>query len=204
MSQEKEKSYHSKMSPQRFLDHIAEGYFEAQERFCFILGAGASRNSGIRTGTELMKEWREYLLGTGRGFSYIRECAKEIGMDNPRAYECIFAPEYVFDSNDYFTLFELRFAGRKSVAYHFLEKEMTGADKFPSFGFFSLGSLLSDTENRLVITTNFDSMVEDALFFCRGLHPLVIGHEKLADFIRGDQNKPVIAKIGRASCRERV
>ncbi len=197
MPQENEKCFISKMSPQRFLDHIAEGYFEAQERFCFILGAGASRNSGIRTATELMKEWRAYLLDDKRGPSYIRECAKEIGMNDPNSYEYIFSSDYVFNSNDYFTLFELRFAGRKNVAYHFLEREMTGTDKFPSYGFFSLGSLLSDTENRLVITTNFDSMVEDALFFCRGLHPLVIGHEKLAAFISGDQNKPIIAKVHR-------
>ena len=30
-------------------------------RFCFLIGAGASKSSGIKTGWELSKEWYEVL-----------------------------------------------------------------------------------------------------------------------------------------------
>ena len=46
---------------QRFIDHVYDGY-HAGERYCFMLGAGSSRSSGIRTGEELMWEWHTFLL----------------------------------------------------------------------------------------------------------------------------------------------
>ena len=48
------------MLEHRFLDHIYDGY-QAGQRYCFVLGAGAAKASGIRTGEEMMREWREYL-----------------------------------------------------------------------------------------------------------------------------------------------
>ena len=52
--------------------------------------------------------------------------------------------------------------------------------------------------NNLVITTNFDSLVEDALFMYTSSKPLVINHELLADYA-GDPNisRPIIAKVHR-------
>ncbi len=43
------------MMVNRFLDQIYEGYSVTGKKYCFILGAGASRSSGIRTGEQLMK-----------------------------------------------------------------------------------------------------------------------------------------------------
>lgn len=52
--------------------------------------------------------------------------------------------------------------------------------------------------NNLVIATNFDSLVEDALFLYTDSKPLVINHELLADYA-GDPNikRPIIAKVHR-------
>lgn len=46
-----------------------------------------------------------------------------------------------------------------------------------------------------MITTNFDSLTEDALFYYSGHHPLVLGHEKLAPYVASVDRKPVVAKI---------
>lgn len=54
-----------RITEQRFLDHIADGY-QAGQRYCFVLGAGAAKASGIRTGEEMMREWRAYLLEKAR------------------------------------------------------------------------------------------------------------------------------------------
>ena len=72
---------------------------------------------------------------------------------------------------------------------------MTG--KSPSCGYYYLADLLCNTKNRLVITTNFDSLMEDALFISQSTHPLVAGHESLAPLIGNDSRRPVIAKIHR-------
>ena len=44
----------------------------------------------------------------------------------------------------------------------FLERTLERAQ--PSLGYYPLAALLANTRNNLVITTNFDSLVEDALF----------------------------------------
>ena len=180
-----------KMSEQRFLDHIYDGY-QAGHQYCFVLGAGAAKASGIRTGEEMMREWRKYLLE--KGPDYIRDCAEELGLEESD-YLNLFMDDYTLNNNDYFTLFDLRFAGKPNSAYAYLENEM--AEKYPSYGYFPLSMLLSHTRNRLVITTNFDTLLEDALYTYTFKHPLVVGHESLAPFIGNDTRHPIIAKIHR-------
>ena len=180
-----------RMREQRFLDHIYEGY-HAGQRYCFVLGAGASRASGIRTGEEMMREWRNELKQ--RGMAYIDDCAQELELE-PKDYAFLFREEHVLKNEDYFTLFDLRFAGKPNVAYAYLEREME--EKYPSYGYYPLAMLLSNTQNRLIITTNFDSLIEDALYTYTFRHPLVVGHESLASYIANDARHPVIAKIHR-------
>lgn len=180
-----------RMLESRFLDHIYENY-QAGQRYCFVLGAGASKTSKIRTGEELMREWRDHLKEKGR--AYIADAAAELEL-KPKEYEYLFREDYDLKNDDYFTLFDLRFAGKPAAAYAYLEKEMEG--RYPSYGYHPLAMLLSNTENRLVITTNFDSLIEDALYTYTFRHPLVVGHESLASYIANDTRHPVIAKIHR-------
>ena len=187
---QKRKNYKS-LAEQRFLDHIYEEY-QAGQRFCFVLGAGASRASGIRTGEELMREWHGYL--SNKGPTYIKNAAEELALGQDD-YLPLFQDGYRLKNDDYFTLFDLRFAGMPNVAYAYLEKEME--EKYPSYGYFPLAMLLTHTQNRLVITTNFDSLLEDSLYTYTFKHPLVVGHESLASYIGNDTRHPVIAKIHR-------
>ncbi len=181
------------MSTDRFVDHINEGY-NANLRYCFILGAGASYTSGIPTGLNMMPEWRDYLLQ--KGIDYISECAIDCGFSQDK-WEHIFSPDYKLNSEDYFTLFDLRFAGNPIVAYHYLQEKMENAE--PSIGYYMLAVLMEHTENKLVITTNFDSLIEDVLHMYHAKHPLVAGHESLAPYIVAVENngRPVIAKVHR-------
>ena len=73
------------------------------------------------------------------------------------------------------------------------------ANKNPGFGYHPLALMLTDgSGSNLVITTNFDSLVEDALFLYTNEKPLVINHELLAEYA-GDANikRPIIAKVHR-------
>ncbi len=185
------------MMVNRFLDQIYEGYSVTGKKYCFILGAGASRSSGIRTGEQLMKEWHQYLWTNERGSEYIKECADDLDPKYGRdIYKRFFNQDYIIKNDDYFDLFDLRFAGRTTDGYSFLENELEG--KSPSYGYFPLAILLANTKNHLVITTNFDSLIEDALLMYTDKHPQVVSHESLAPYISGEFKRPIVAKIHRS------
>lgn len=185
------------MMIKRFLDQIYEGYTISERKYCFILGAGASRSSGIRTGEQLMAEWYEYLWSEERGSAYIKDCADDLDLKYGRdTYQRFFNQDYKIKNDDYFDLFDLRFAGRLHDGYSFLENELEG--KTPSYGYYPLATLLANTKNHLVITTNFDSLIEDALFIYTNKHPQVVGHESLAPYINREFRRPVVAKIHRS------
>ena len=68
----------------------------------------------------------------------------------------------------------------------------------PSLGYHTLAKLLTENNlNNLVITTNFDSLVEDALFLYTDKKPLVVGHESLADYMDANIQRPIVAKVHR-------
>ena len=186
------------MRSSRFVSQVTEGY-RSGERYCFILGAGASITSGIKGGVALAREWQAYLRAKEAASpGYIRECADEYeDFDYERDVAPLFAEGYEPQSADYFSFYDLRFANMPTQAYAQLQALMEAAR--PSAGYHCLAVLLTDTENRLVITTNFDSLVEDALSLYNARRPLVLGHESLAPFMRGTENRGrvKIAKVHR-------
>lgn len=177
------------------------------ERFCFILGAGASASSNIPTGVELEGRWMAE-MEKDPGFEEIRPIAKNLRdshqmdtdfKDIENAWEAYKSAKTSLPSEFYFDIYKLRFFPNYRNGYHYLEKVMTGADVRPSFGYHPLALMLTkEARNNLVITTNFDSLIEDALFLYTNKKPLVINHELLADFV-GDPNitRPIIAKVHR-------
>ena len=62
-------------------------------------------------------------------------------------------------------------------------------DARPSFGYYALAVLLVDFENKLVVTTNFDSLVEETLSLTHARRLLVVGHESLAPFLGSTENR---------------
>lgn len=49
-----------------------------------------------------------------------------------------------------------------------------------------------------MITTNFDSLIEDDLFIYTDKHLQVVSHESLAPYISGEFKRPIVAKIHRS------
>ena len=172
------------------------------ERFCFILGSGASFESGIKIGRTLEKLWMEE-MSKSPGFEVICKKASELKADDILEYD--FENEILPNWKDkkelkseyYFDIYTLRFFPNHRNGYFYFENLMANAE--PSFGYNALAHILTNGDgNNLVITTNFDSLVEDALFIYTDKKPLVINHELLADFA-ADSNikRPVIAKVHR-------
>lgn len=151
--------------------------------FGFILGAGASVKSGIKSGSELARKWYEEIKEdlTKSDFEKWNK-DKEINEKNlAESYTKIFAKRFEIDFR---------------AGYEELQRYMDKAE--PSIGYSFLAQLLSKTSHKFIITTNFDTMVEDALFGLKEAKPLVLGHELLSKYINpASPTRPTIIKIHR-------
>lgn len=154
-------------------------------KFCFVLGAGASKTSGIKTGEELVEIWEREL--TERNPQAHEEWKNRLGITERNRGN--------FYSNYYQRRFEKDDGKRYRDGYNYLEQMMNKAH--PSGGYVYLSLIMAGTENQVVITTNFDHLVEDALLLYGHEMPMVIGHEKLAPYATGTIARPTVVKIHR-------
>lgn len=158
-------------------------------RFCFILGAGASVQSGIPSGKDLVAKWLREL--------HVRENGSQKSLEEWATAENLGIAGFEYDkaSSFYPHVFERRFSDDPEVGYAFLENELSNKD--PSYGYSVLAQILSGSRHQVVITPNFDNLVSDALAIYTRTFPLVCGHESLTRFVRPFSRRPLIAKIHR-------
>ncbi len=172
------------VSQRCFLEMLKESSGNGK-RFCFILGSGVSRSSGIPTGIEMSEMWvRE-----------IEERYKGNETEKTDLMEKLGIKDISIKSENYFDIYSLRFFPDYGNGYAYLESKMENAE--PGFGYYPLVQFLTTTDSNLVITTNFDSLVEDALFIYTKKRPIVVGHESLAEFIDVNTKRPIVAKLHR-------
>lgn len=171
-----------KLSLNEFVKQYILDQDSKSRKYCFILGAGASKQSGIPTGGELAKKWLEE-ISEKYDQSTVQEWKDKINLIEGQ------------EAEKYSEIYAKRFEITPKEGYLFLEKIMESIE--PSFGYSVLAQILGKTEDRIVITTNFDSLLEDAMFIYTKQRPLTVGHESLAGFINIFSNRPIIAKIHR-------
>ena len=158
----------------RFLDFPQKLAAEADsqkavhpKRYCFVLGAGASKSSGIRTGEELVCMWDTDLCEEDE--TEHRRWKESLGITRNNR------------GNYYGAYFARRFPDPWD-GHEFLESMM--CNKHPGAGYAMLSSILCHTSHNIVITTNFDRMTEDAISRYQKQFPMVIGHEYLLPYFR--------------------
>ena len=191
---------------------IKESTENSEQRFCFILGSGASVESGIPSGSTLEMQWMDCLMGKSgdrgtpamdeeetRGLAsnlYEEKKIKHKFDEIEAAWQCAKKEGRAISSEYYFDIYKLRFHDNPRMGYSYLEKIMERCD--PSLGYYTLAKLLTENnQNNLVITTNFDSLVEDALFLYTDKKPLVVSHESLVDYMDANIQRPIVAKVHR-------
>ncbi|WP_350292066.1 tetratricopeptide repeat protein [uncultured Croceitalea sp.] len=164
--------------------HILKDIHKNSEsrKFCFILGAGASYNSGIPTGSELAKQW----------FSEIEQRMLKSELKK-------WMNENKIDSKNlgaaYGNIYRKRFENDKTSGYESLVQVMKKAK--PTFGHIVLAQVLSTIPGHCVLTTNFDNLVESAVYQFTNKTPLVCGHESLSGYARPSNIHPLIIKVHR-------
>ncbi|MBQ7231084.1 MAG: tetratricopeptide repeat protein [Oscillospiraceae bacterium] len=200
------------LSAKKFIQVFKEST-ENNQRFCFILGSGASVESGIPSGGILEMDWMDCLMGirSDRGTAPMdanesERIAKNLFDEGAITHdfrsikanweEAKQKGWIAMSSEYYFDLFKLRFHPVQQNGYRYLESLMQKTE--PSPGYRALALLLTrNHQHNLVITTNFDNLVEDALFLHTEWRPLVISHEALAEYIQFSTRRPIIVKVHR-------
>ena len=177
---------------------------EYQCSYCFILGSGASRDAGIKTGVEMISDWINELKTI--------YAPKDQSEHNPNPEQKHIFPsrrlkarmkeleisddQLIQKSENYFPVFKLRYSPVYKEGHAYLEREIR--DIKPSLGHYSLARILACGQHNVVVTTNFDSLVEDSLFIYTDQPPLVIGHEALAEYVNYATKRPTILKLHRS------
>jgi protein O-mannosyl-transferase len=173
---------------QGFLEQFRQQHQHRQEKpFCFVLGAGASRMSKIPTGDELAMAW---LKDIHRDLDFTGQPLVTWATEENLGISKFDLKQL---ASFYSELYEKRFHDSPESGYAYLEDVMR--DKEPSYGYSVLAYLLSETQHKIVITTNFDNLVADALSIHSTVFPLVVGHDSLAHYARVELRRPLIAKV---------
>lgn len=172
-----------------FLDHFMEIHGTPDRRFAFILGAGASFQSGVPMAGQLVDGWlRELSARENHAGLPLAQWATEANLG---------IRDFLYERavTHYSEVFARRFEDREDEGHAYLERILHG--KEPSFGYSVLAQVLATTRHCVVITTNFDNLVADALAIYTDKLPLVCGHESLAGFVRTNPRRPLVLKIHR-------
>ena len=169
----------------RFVRYL-KANIDKGDRYAFFLGAGCSMPD-IPSASDLVEQWLPRL------------CEQETGASTVDAnWLTRKFPDY--DAND-----AARWYGRVmgelflTAADRQREIERIVSSKDPGFAYAVLAKLLSHEEHgpkcNVVLTTNFDDMVADALYVYGRRKPLVVVHESLAGFVEGGRDRPIVVKL---------
>lgn len=169
-------------------------------RFCFILGAGASRSSGIPMAGELALEWLKTIhqkqTGDKDGFAkWLHEGEhgiQELPQGTSETDTAALASAYP-------AIYRAKWGHDPVQGHAELERQIDRGK--PNYGYYALAEILSSDEpehpsrHDVVITTNFDDLVAEALNRLGKKRPHVIGHSDLARFARPKSGRPLIIKV---------
>ncbi|MFO0697880.1 MAG: tetratricopeptide repeat protein [Nitrospira sp.] len=157
---------------------------EAPPRFAFFLGAGASRQSGIITASEMIRFFRERILDQGCPRTDASEEEKDKWLENQDWYK---AQGTVYSKM--FEKYEPKELGRQRYIETLIE------EKRPSFGYIVLASLMANNYVRSVLTTNFDDLIYAACTSYSSIRPIVYAYGVLASEMRITASRPKILKL---------
>jgi hypothetical protein len=158
----------------------------SDSRYAFFLGAGCSVSSDIPSAGALVRDsWIPRLckIKAPHRTDYLAFAKEQFpGYEHEKA------------SSFYGQLIDALFITPNDRQR---EIEQLCEGKFPGFGYAALSKLVAhkSTAFNVVLTTNFDDLMADALYLYTEARPLVIHHESLAAFIRPTRMRPLVVKL---------
>ena len=153
-------------------------------RFAFLLGAGASRQSGIPTAGEMIRHFKEQIV--------LQRGPDGLKTDEEKARWLSEQKWFRAEGSEYckcFECFEPKEIGRQRYIESIIEK------REPSFGYVVLANLMAQGYINTIITTNFDDLVYSACTTFTGIRPIVYAYGVMASEMRFTTRRPKILKL---------
>lgn len=169
----------SSPKPQSHLINILRNTRDHHPNFALLLGAGASKTSGVRLASEMITDWRsDYFKTFGKGTSQAKFWRDQYWHQQPEEYSVLFEALYDHPSQ------------RREVI------ESCVAKASPSWGYIYLVNLLKQRVFNTVFTTNFDDLLNEACYlFSDNVRPIVCAHDSSIRSVRLSSPRPKIIKL---------
>lgn len=166
--------------------------------YSIFLGAGASIASGIKTGGNLVDEWRKETYEKD-GLDYYADLDKYSSEEREeeareRAVEHLNKKHGVWynPQNEYSSLFERKFdlpIQRRRFVEDLVDKHL------PSIGYLFLITLINKNYFNTIFTTNFDDLINEAFYQFSNTRPLLCAHDSAVSSISVVAKRPKIIKL---------
>ena len=171
----------------RQLAHKIKGTGAPEPRFCFLLGAGASYESGVPLAGAMMEDFRRRICQ--------EECPLEIS--NPADQRAWLLQQPWYQAADaagtlYSALFE-RYEPKDRGRQIYIERMIR--DRQPSFGYVVLANLIARNYINTVLTTNFDDLVNEACATFTDSRPVTYAYGVMVSDLRIGNPRPRILKL---------
>lgn len=158
--------------------------------FSLFLGSGASKTSGIRTGEELIREWKmNIFLDTHHENENIDEDKLKEKVDKYFNEE---PPAWYETSNQYSSLFEHQYDLQRQRRA-FVEKEVD--NKKPSIGYAYLVKLVDANYFNTIFTTNFDDLLNESFYRFSKRRPIVCAQDSSITSVTVTSKRTKIIKL---------
>lgn len=153
--------------------------------YSLFLGAGSSVTSGIKTGYQLVEEWRKeiYTRFSRSDYTTPEEAREWLSANHPDWYD---------QNNEYSSLFEKKF-DLPSQRRRFVELQVDR--KLPSIGYAYLVELFESKFFDTIFTTNFDDLINEAFYQFSSDRPLLCAHDSSIKGISITSSRPKIIKL---------
>jgi hypothetical protein len=155
--------------------------------FATLLGAGASAQSGIKTGSILIEEWRKN--------AYVKINRSANAQDSNEVivkWLSENAVDWYDKNNEYPCLFEWHYKMAR-LRQKFVEESIEG--KCPSIGYAFLVRLIEKMYIGPVFTTNFDDLVNESFHLFSERRPIVCAHDSSVKSLSLTSTRPKIIKL---------
>lgn len=146
--------------------------------FAFLIGAGTSASSGIKTSSQMIAEWRQQVYN-------------QSNSDNPFE-EWLLQQDWYEDDEEYSLLFE-KVYDQPSQRRIYIEECVK--DVKPSWGHIYLANIVENNYVNAIFTPNFDDLLNETCFLYADLKTLVCAHDSAVTDVRITSARPKIIKL---------
>jgi Tfp pilus assembly protein PilF len=174
------------LNPREFVRKLGRILRRKDATIVWFLGAGCSYSSRIPTAADLVRQWLPQLKESTTSTSDRWEDWATATYPQFRTNPALLYGSVMEQ------LFELPIERQ-------LEIERLTSGKDPAYGYAVLAKLMAHPDYgkacNVVLTTNFDDLVADALYLFTDRKPLVVVHELLARFVERNEARPLVVKL---------